>query len=124
MGLVRKRARASFENAIVGGVIPKEFIPPVEKGIRDAMMSRGVLAGYPVVDVKVSLYDGYHDRRLERQAAFEIAGSMVPGRREAGLVLLEPVMDVEVRTPEDFMGDVIGDINSRRGQIQRHGRHG
>ncbi|MEZ4255301.1 MAG: elongation factor G, partial [Polyangiales bacterium] len=125
VGPSEKGAGFVFENAIVGGVIPKEFIPPVEKGIRDAM-SRGVLAGYPVVDVKVSLYDGsYHDVDSS-QAAFEIAGSMAfqDGAKKAGLVLLEPVMDVEVRTPEDFMGDVIGDINSRRGQIRGMGDMG
>ena len=108
-----------FENKIVGGVVPKEFIPPVEKGIRDAM-ERGVLAGYPVIDVKASLIDGsYHD--VDSNAnAFEIAGSMAfqDAARKAGLQLLEPMMAVEVVCPEDFMGDVIGDLNSRRGQVR------
>ena len=109
----------TFIDEIKGGVIPREYIPSVEKGIADAM-TRGVLAGYPMVDVQVTLTDGsYHDVDSS-QAAFEIAGSMAfqEGAKEAGLVLLEPVMDVEVRTPEDFMGDVIGDINSRRGQVR------
>ncbi len=107
-----------FENDIVGGVIPKEFISPIQKGIADAM-TRGVLAGYPVIDVKVSLFDGsYHDVDSS-QAAFEVAGSLAfqNGAKEAGIQLLEPVMKVEVRTPEEYMGDVIGDLNSRRGSI-------
>jgi len=107
-----------FEDATVGGVVPKEFIGSVEKGIRDAM-TRGVLAGFQVIDVKAKLYDGsYHDVDSS-QAAFEIAGSLAfqEGAKKAGIQLLEPVMDVEVRTPEDYMGDVIGDLNSRRGQI-------
>ena len=107
-----------FENKIVGGVIPREFIPAIEKGIRDAM-TRGVLAGYPVIDVKAELYDGsFHDVDSS-QAAFEVAGSLAfqDGAKRAGIQLLEPVMDVEVRVPEDYMGDVIGDLNSRRGTI-------
>ncbi|GAC1578401.1 MAG: elongation factor G [Polyangiales bacterium] len=107
-----------FENDIVGGVIPKEFIPSIEKGIRDAM-ERGVLAGYPVIDCKVSLFDGsYHDVDSST-AAFEIAGSMAfqDGAKRAGLHLLEPIMKVEVVVPELYMGDVIGDLNSRRGKI-------
>jgi elongation factor G len=107
-----------FENDIVGGVIPKEFIPSISKGIADAM-TRGVLAGYPVIDVKARLYDGsYHDVDSS-QAAFEVAGSLAfqNGAKQAGLQLLEPVMKVEVRTPEEYMGDVIGDLNSRRGNI-------
>ncbi|MEZ4286645.1 MAG: elongation factor G [Polyangiales bacterium] len=107
-----------FENKIVGGAIPKEFIAPVEKGIRDAM-SRGVLAGYPVIDVKAELFDGsYHDVD-SNQAAFEVAGSMAfqAGAKKAGIQLLEPVMDVEVRVPEDYMGEVIGDLNARRGSV-------
>jgi elongation factor G len=107
-----------FENEVVGGAIPKEFIPGVEKGIREAM-NRGVLAGYPVIDVKVELYDGtYHEVDSSAQA-FEIAGSLAfqDGAKRAGLHLLEPIMSVEVVTPEDYMGDVIGDLNSRRGRI-------
>jgi elongation factor G len=107
-----------FENEVVGGAIPKEFIPAVEKGIRDAM-SRGVLAGYPVIDLKVELYDGtYHEVDSSTQA-FEVAGSLAfqDGAKRAGLHLLEPIMKVEVVTPEDYMGDVIGDLNSRRGRI-------
>src|SRR5690606_18188627 len=107
-----------FETAIVGGVIPKEFIGPIEKGISDAM-TRGVLAGYPVIDVKAKLIDGsYHDVDSS-QAAFEVAGSLAfqEGAKKAGIELLEPVMKVEVRTPEEYMGDVIGDLNSRRGAV-------
>jgi elongation factor G len=107
-----------FENAVVGGAIPKEFIPAVEKGIREAM-ARGVLAGYPLIDVKAELYDGtYHDVDSSAQA-FEVAGSLAfqDGAKRAGLHLLEPIMKVEVVTPEDYMGDVIGDLNSRRGRI-------
>jgi elongation factor G len=108
----------TFENDVVGGVIPKEFIPAIEKGIGDAM-GRGVLAGYPVIDCAVSLYDGsYHDVDSSA-AAFEIAGSLAfqEAAKKAGLFLLEPNMAVEVVTPENYMGDVIGDLNSRRGKI-------
>ncbi len=107
-----------FENKIVGGVVPREYIPSVEKGIRDAM-TRGVMAGYPVIDVKATLYDGsYHDVDSS-QAAFEVAGSLAfqEGAKRAGVQLLEPVMDVEVRVPEEYMGEVIGDLNSRRGNV-------
>ena len=107
-----------FENKITGGVIPKEYIPSVQKGIADAM-TRGVLAGYPVINIHVRLYDGsYHDVDSS-QAAFEIAGSLAfqEGAKKAGIHLLEPMMDVEVRTPEEYMGDVIGDLNSRRGNV-------
>ena len=107
-----------FINSIVGGAVPKEYIPAVEKGIRDAM-GRGVLAGYPVIDVKVELYDGsYHEVDSSAQA-FEIAGSLAfqEAAKKAGLQLLEPIMAVEVVTPEDYMGDVIGDLNSRRGRV-------
>ncbi len=107
-----------FENKIVGGVIPKEFIPSIEKGARDAL-GRGVLAGYPIIDVKVTLIDGsYHDVDSSGPA-FEVAASMglQDGVKRAGLHLLEPVMAVEVVCPEANMGDVIGDLNSRRGQI-------
>ena len=107
-----------FENAIVGGAIPREYIPAVEKGIKE-QMENGVIAGYPVVDVKVTLFDGsYHDVD-SNEMAFKIAGSI--GFKEAaikaGAVLLEPIMKVEVVTPEDYMGDVVGDLNRRRGVI-------
>ena len=108
-----------FVNAVVGGSIPKEFIGPAEQGIRSAMQA-GVLAGYPVVDVKVTLYDGsYHDVDSS-EMAFKIAGSMAckEAMRKASPVILEPIMRVAVLVPEDYMGDVIGDLNSRRGQIQ------
>jgi len=108
-----------FVNEIVGGVVPKEFIPAVDKGVQDAMQS-GVIAGYPVVDVKVTLYDGsYHDVDSS-ETAFRIAGSMCfkEAMANANPIMLEPVMKVEVVTPEDYMGDVIGDLNSRRGIIQ------
>ena len=108
-----------FINSIKGGVVPTEYIKPVREGIEEALQN-GVLAGYPVVDVTAELYDGsYHDVD-SNEMAFKIAGSMAlqEGVKKAGPTLLEPVMRVEVVTPEDFMGDVIGDINSRRGQIQ------
>ncbi|MCC6544335.1 MAG: elongation factor G [Nitrospirae bacterium] len=108
-----------FENKIVGGTVPREYIPAVEKGIREALDS-GVLAGYPVVDVKVTLFDGsYHDVDSS-EMAFKIAGSMAfkDGAKRAKPVLLEPIMSLEVTVPEEYMGDVIGDINSRRGRIQ------
>lgn len=107
-----------FVNEISGGVIPKEYIPAVDKGIQEAMQS-GVLAGYPVVDFKVTLYDGsYHDVDSS-EMAFKIAGSMAfkDACRDANAVLLEPLMKVEVEIPEEYMGDVIGDLNRRRGQI-------
>jgi elongation factor G len=108
-----------FENKVTGGRIPREYIPSVDAGIQDAMQV-GVLAGYPTVGVKAILLDGqYHDVDSS-EMAFKIAGSMVfkEAARKANPVLLEPVMAVEVRTPEEYMGDVIGDLNSRRGQIQ------
>lgn len=107
-----------FENAIVGGVIPKEFIPSVEEGIKEAM-ENGVLAGYPVVDVKVKLFDGSYHEVDSSEIAFKIAGSMAfkEAAKKAGVVLLEPIMEVEVETPDDYVGDVIGDLNSRRGKI-------
>src|SRR5699024_949831 len=108
-----------FENAITGGRIPREYIPSDHAGIQDAMQL-GALAGYPMVGVKASVVDGdYHDVGRS-EMAFKIAGSMVfkEAVRKANPVLLEPVMDVEVRTPVEYMGDVIGDLNSRRGQIQ------
>ncbi len=108
-----------FVNEVVGGVVPKEFIPAVDKGIQEQLKS-GILAGYPVLDVKVSLFDGsYHDVD-SNEMAFKIAGSMCfrEGARKADPVLLEPIMKVEIATPEDYMGDVVGDINRRRGLIQ------
>ncbi len=108
-----------FENAIVGGVVPKDYIPAVTKGVEEAM-NNGVLAGYPVVDVKVTLYDGsYHDVD-SNENAFKIAASMAfkDGFMRANPVLLEPIMKVEVTTPEEYMGDVIGDLNRRRGLVQ------
>jgi elongation factor G len=108
-----------FVNEIVGGVVPKEYIPAVDKGVQEQLKS-GVLAGYPVLDVKVALFDGsYHDVD-SNEMAFKIAGSMGfrEGARKASPVLLEPIMKVEIITPEDYMGDVVGDINRRRGIIQ------
>ncbi|MBT9098469.1 elongation factor G [Methylovulum psychrotolerans] len=107
-----------FVNEVVGGVVPKEYIPAVDKGVQDQLKS-GVLAGFPILDVKVSLFDGsYHDVD-SNEMAFRIAGSMCfrEGMAEASPVLLEPIMKVEVVTPEDYMGDVVGDINRRRGII-------
>ncbi len=107
-----------FENAIVGGVIPKEFIPAVEAGIKEAM-ENGILAGYPIVDVKVKLFDGSFHEVDSSEIAFKIAGSLAfkDAAKKAGLVLLEPIMEVEVETPDEYVGDVIGDLNSRRGKI-------
>lgn len=107
-----------FENAIVGGVIPKEYISPVEAGIREAMES-GTLAGYPIVDVKVTLYDGSFHEVDSSEMAFKIAGSMgfKEGVQQGRPILLEPIMQVEVVTPEEYTGDVIGNISSRRGMI-------
>ena len=108
-----------FVNKITGGRIPREYIPSVDAGAQEAMQT-GVLAGYPMVDMKMTLTDGaYHDVDSS-ELAFKIAGSMAfkEAARKANPVLLEPMMEVEVVTPEDFMGDVIGDLNSRRGQIQ------
>lgn len=108
-----------FINGIVGGVVPREYIPAVDKGIQE-QLKNGVIAGYPVVDVKVTIFDGsYHDVD-SNEMAFKIAGSMgfKEGARKASPVLLEPIMKVEVVTPEDYMGDVVGDLNRRRGMIQ------
>jgi len=114
-----------FVNKIVGGSIPREYIPAVEKGVKEAMDS-GVLAGYPVVDVKVTLYDGSYHEVDSSEMAFKIAGSI--GFKEAAKkampVLLEPMMSIEVVTPENYMGDVIGDLNSRRGKIQQMEKRG
>jgi elongation factor G len=107
-----------FENAIIGGAIPKEYIRPVEQGIQEAMRN-GVLAGYPMEDVKVKLFDGSFHEVDSSEMAFKIAGSMAfkEGSRRADPVILEPIMGVEVVTPEEYMGDVMGDLNSRRGKI-------
>ena len=108
----------TFENKIVGGAIPKEYIPAVEKGVREALQT-GVLAGYPMVDVRVRLTDGSYHEVDSSEMAFKIAGSMgvKEACRKARAVLLEPVMDVEVVTPEEYMGAIVGDLNSRRGRI-------
>ena len=107
-----------FENRTVGGSIPKEFIKPIDEGIKEAL-TRGVLAGYPIDDVRVELYDGsYHDVDSS-EMAFKIAGSMAfkEAAKQASPCLLEPVMKVEVVSPEAYMGDVLGDLSSRRGKI-------
>ena len=108
-----------FVNAIVGGAIPKEYIPAIDAGIRGAMNS-GVLAGFPVVDVKVTLYDGSYHEVDSSEMAFKIAGSMAfkDACRKAEATLLEPMMKVSVIAPDEYLGTVIGDLNSRRGQIQ------
>jgi len=108
-----------FVNKIVGGVVPKEYIPAVDAGVREAL-ENGVLAGYPTVDVRVTLYDGSYHEVDSSEMAFKIAGSMgcKAGAKKANPVLLEPVMKVEVHVPEEYMGDIIGDINSRRGRIE------
>ena len=108
-----------FVNAIVGGVIPREFIPAVEHGVKEALET-GVMAGYPVVDVKVTLYDGSYHEVDSSEMAFKIAGSIAfkEGAKKAKPYVLEPVMDVEVSIPEQYLGDVMGDINSRRGKIK------
>jgi elongation factor G len=108
-----------FVNEIVGGVVPKDYIPAVDKGVQEAMQG-GVIAGYPVVDVKVTLYDGSYHEVDSNEMAFKIAGSMgfKNGVQKANPVILEPMMKVEVETPEEYMGDVMGDLNSRRGMVQ------
>ncbi|MFT3774737.1 MAG: elongation factor G [Minicystis sp.] len=114
-----------FENDVVGGIIPKEFIPSIEKGIREAM-GRGVLAGYPVVDVKVRLHYGSYHEVDSSGPAFEVAGSLAfqEAAKKAGIALLEPMMSVEVVCPENYLGDVIGDLNARRGRILDMGQRG
>jgi elongation factor G len=108
-----------FVNAIIGGVVPREYVPAVDKGVQE-QMEKGVLAGYPVVDVKVTIFDGSYHEVDSSEMAFKIAGSMgfKEGALKAGAVLLEPIMKVEVVTPEDYMGDVMGDLNRRRGILQ------
>jgi elongation factor G len=109
-----------FENGIVGGVVPREYIKPTEEGIKEALQN-GISAGFPVVDVKAKLYDGsYHDVD-SNEMAFKIAGSMAfqAAAKKADPIILEPIMKVEVTVPEEFMGDVIGDLNSKRGRIEK-----
>jgi elongation factor G len=108
-----------FENAIFGGTVPKEYVPAVEKGVSEAL-EHGILAGYPMSDLKVTLYDGSYHEVDSSEMAFKIAGSMAikAASRKARPVLLEPIMAVEVVVPEEYMGDVIGDLNSRRGRIE------
>lgn len=108
-----------FVNGIVGGIIPREYIPAVENGIREAMAT-GVIAGYPVIDIKATLYDGSYHEVDSSEMAFKIAGSMAfkDGVRKGRPILLEPIMKVEVTTPEDFLGTVLGDLNSRRGRVE------
>ncbi|MBK7541744.1 MAG: elongation factor G [Candidatus Competibacteraceae bacterium] len=108
-----------FVNAIVGGVVPREYIPAVDKGVQE-QMEKGVLAGYPVVDVKVTIFDGSYHEVDSSEMAFKVAGSLGfrEGAHKAGAILLEPIMKVEVVTPEDYMGDVMGDLNRRRGILQ------
>jgi elongation factor G len=108
-----------FENEIKGGAIPKEFIKPIDQGIQEAL-TRGILAGYPIDDVRIELYDGSFHEVDSSEMAFKIAGSMAfqDAAKKAKPVLLEPVMRVEVVSPKDYLGDVIGDLASRRGKIQ------
>jgi elongation factor G len=114
-----KGAGFKFNDEIKGGVIPREYIPAVEKGCREAM-DRGILAGYPLVDIEVTLYDGTYHEVDSSEVAFKVAGSMAfqEGCRRAKPIILEPLMKIEVTTPEEFMGDVIGDLASKRGQIK------
>ena len=108
-----------FESTVVGGAIPKEYIPAVGEGIEEAMKA-GILGGYPVVGVHANVYDGSYHEVDSSEMAFHIAGSLAfkDAMQKAAPILLEPIMKVEVTTPEDYMGDVIGDINSRRGRIE------
>ncbi|CAG1022597.1 partial Elongation factor G, partial [Methylococcales bacterium] len=114
----REEGGYEFVNGVVGGVVPKEYIPAVDKGVQE-QLKNGILAGYPVVGVKVTLFDGsYHDVD-SNEMAFKIAGSLgfKEGARKASPVLLEPIMAVEVETPEEYMGDVVGDLSRRRGVV-------
>ena len=108
-----------FENKVVGGAIPKEYIAPIEAGVKEAM-ENGVVAGYPMVDIAVAVYDGSYHEVDSSEMAFKIAGSMGfrSGAEKANPVILEPYMKVEITVPEEYMGDVIGDVNSRRGRIE------
>jgi elongation factor G len=112
-------AEYEFHNEVVGGTVPKEYIPAVDKGVRE-QLKNGVIAGYPLLAMKVTIFDGSFHEVDSNEMAFKIAGSMAvkDGAKKADPVLLEPVMAVEVVTPEDYMGDVIGDLNRRRGMIQ------
>ena len=114
-----------FVDAIKGGSVPREYIPAVDKGLQDTLPS-GVLAGFPVVDVRVTLFDGSYHEVDSNENAFKMAASIAfkDGMRKASPVLLEPMMAVEVETPEDFMGNVMGDLSGRRGHRARHGRPG
>jgi elongation factor G len=114
-----------FFNEIKGGVVPKEYIKPIDMGVRGAM-ENGILAGFPMVDVKVTLFDGSYHEVDSNENAFKIAGSIgfKEAARKASPVLLEPVMSVEVTVPEEFVGTIIGDINSRRGRIEHMDRVG
>ncbi|MBC7338041.1 MAG: elongation factor G, partial [Clostridia bacterium] len=107
-----------FQETIFGGVVPKQYIPAVEKGVREALME-GILAGYPVTNVKVTLVDGSYHPVDSSEMAFKIAAALAfrKAMEQAKPVLLEPIMNVEVRVPEEFMGDIIGDLNSKRGRI-------
>ena len=107
-----------WEDKIKGGIIPREYIPAIQKGVKEAS-DNGVLAGYPLIDFKATVYDGSYHEVDSSESAFKIAASMAfqSAARKAGLVLLEPMMKIEIVTPEEFMGDVIGDLNSKRGQI-------
>ena len=117
---LERGAGFEFVNSIVGGAIPREYIPAVEKGIKEAL-TKGVLAGYLIVDVKVNLYDGTFHEVDSSEMSFQIAGSIgfQEGIRRADPVLLEPIMKVEVVTAPDFMGDVVGDLNGKRGRIEK-----
>jgi elongation factor G len=114
----------AFENAIVGGVVPREFIPAVEAGVMEALQ-HGIVAGYPVVDVKVTLYDGSYHEVDSSELAFKIAASLAfkEAAKKASPLLLEPIMSVEVVVPEEYMGEVIGDLNARRGKVRGMGDH-
>ncbi|MDZ7705881.1 MAG: hypothetical protein U5L04_15515 [Trueperaceae bacterium] len=116
---LERGAGFEFENAVVGGTIPKDFIPAVQKGVEEALQN-GPLLGFPIVDMKVRLYDGSYHEVDSSEMAFKIAASMAVREvmNKGGASVLEPVMRVEVVTPENYMGDVIGNLNSRRGQIQ------
>jgi len=107
-----------FKNEIVGGSIPREYIKPIEQGIKEALQ-RGIMAGFPMVGVGVSLYDGSYHEVDSSEIAFKVAGSLAfqDAAKKAGAVLLEPLMEVEVVTPEEYMGDVIGDLSARRGKV-------
>jgi elongation factor G len=114
-----------FESKVVGGTVPREYWSAVEKGIKEAL-DNGILAGYPVVDIKAILYDGSYHEVDSSEMAFKIAGSMgfKEAAKKAKPTILEPIMNVEVVTPEEYMGDVIGDLNSRRGKIQTMDKRG